>query len=259
MKLLKQFIQAKKLYAKLTPEQELDFKEAIKKVHPFVIISDKEEQPVKVNAKLSRKEIQEYSEDIDLPFSVCSFEDTKYVKCFYYRKTPCEPLIKYGMSCAVIKETSPKKYRIFFTDLRTEALYPPTFHVADSDGDKHFYEAALTCVKSGFLDKLGRCNIGKSSIKEKIKYGSKSEKKTRVIREIVYITPKKEDPPVSVHGNTISWDYSHRWEVRGHWRVCKGIGKDRQGDYCVTGFTWVKPHEKGPEDKPLIKKTRIKK
>ena len=32
--------------------------------------------------------------------------------------------------------------------------------------------------------------------------------------------------------------------------------KDRFGDYCVSGYTWVKDHKKGPEELQLIYKTR---
>jgi hypothetical protein len=45
--------------------------------------------------------------------------------------------------------------------------------------------------------------------------------------------------------------------VRGHWRKVNGIGKDRSGEYCVKEFTWVTEHDKGPDGKPLIRKTRI--
>lgn len=47
------------------------------------------------------------------------------------------------------------------------------------------------------------------------------------------------------------------FELRGHWRAHDGLGKDRDGNYCVGGFTWVKNHIRGDENLPLIKKTRI--
>ena len=52
-------------------------------------------------------------------------------------------------------------------------------------------------------------------------------------------------------------DWTHRWEVMGHWRKCKGIGKDREGVYCEPNATWIKEYVKGPEDAELIKKVRI--
>ena len=73
------------------------------------------------------------------------------------------------------------------------------------------------------------------------------------IKNIVYVNKRRQKNVVSLEGKPIEW--SHKWEVRGHWRVCKTIGKDRFGDYRVNGFTWVKPHEKGDGD--LVKKTRL--
>jgi hypothetical protein len=77
------------------------------------------------------------------------------------------------------------------------------------------------------------------------------------IRRIVRIVPKKEKertPPLTP-GGVVDW--SHRWEVRGHWRRVKGIGKDRAGDYSVVGHTWVRDFTKGPPDLPLVVKTRV--
>jgi hypothetical protein len=47
--------------------------------------------------------------------------------------------------------------------------------------------------------------------------------------------------------------YSHRWVVTGHWReqAC-GPG------WSLRDTTWVVEHEKGPEDAPLVRKTRVK-
>lgn len=52
-------------------------------------------------------------------------------------------------------------------------------------------------------------------------------------------------------------DWQHQWRVRGHWRKISPqmIGKDREGEYCIVGRTWVKDFVKG--DGPLIEKTRI--
>lgn len=83
------------------------------------------------------------------------------------------------------------------------------------------------------------------------------KKKPFEIRRIVRILPKrkyKKAEPITQHG-VIDW--SHRWEVRGHWRDIKGVGKDRAGNYVVHGHTWVKDFVKGPEDKPLIVKNRV--
>lgn len=50
-------------------------------------------------------------------------------------------------------------------------------------------------------------------------------------------------------------EWKHSWECVGHWRVVKGIGKDRHGEYNQLRRTWVNPCIKG--DGTLIKKTRL--
>lgn len=80
-----------------------------------------------------------------------------------------------------------------------------------------------------------------------------------VLRRIVRILPKDAKrhsklEPITMRG-VINW--SHRWEVRGHWRKVAGLGKDRAGEYVVPHFTWVKEFEKGPLDKQLVVKTRV--
>lgn len=74
------------------------------------------------------------------------------------------------------------------------------------------------------------------------------------INQVIHIQPKKQKAARGL-GREIDW--SHRWEVRGHWRKIAGLGKNRLGEYCVKGMTWVKAHTKGPEDKDVVPKTRV--
>lgn len=49
-------------------------------------------------------------------------------------------------------------------------------------------------------------------------------------------------------------EFTFAFPVRGHWRDLPGkIGKDRKGNYCVEGKTWVKESVKG-EGKPFNKR-----
>jgi hypothetical protein len=86
--------------------------------------------------------------------------------------------------------------------------------------------------------------------------GNKGKVKPHVIRQIIRIVPKakKDIEPMTSKG-VIDW--SHRWEVAGHWRKIDGIGKNREGEYVEEGWTWVRDFVKGPEDKELVKKTRV--
>lgn len=93
-------------------------------------------------------------------------------------------------------------------------------------------------------------------INQKIKQRREHDVKIHRIRKVVYLSPKNVDTRCLITGKKLEW--SHRWEVRGHWRNCRGVGKDRHGEYNVYGRTWVIPHEKGAIA-PLVKKTRVTK
>jgi hypothetical protein len=75
------------------------------------------------------------------------------------------------------------------------------------------------------------------------------------VSSIIRVYGKKESDLLPAFGGHI--DYTHRFEVEGHWRVVSGVGKDREGVYQVAGRTWVVPHTRGPEDAPLIPKIRV--
>lgn len=93
----------------------------------------------------------------------------------------------------------------------------------------------------------------RAAIRAKIKSGGQTY--FHKIKQVIYLGLKQEQHSKrSVAGEAVDW--SHRWEVRGHWRKITGIGKDREGKAGVRGFTWVVPHVKGSEDLPLIKKIR---
>ena len=94
---------------------------------------------------------------------------------------------------------------------------------------------------------------GIEKVKETFKIGPKKDRKKRTLRRIIHISPKKEQAEKSNRNTIIDW--SHSFLVRGHWRKLNGIGKNRNGDYCIHGRTFVIPHEKGKGK--LIHKTRI--
>lgn len=94
--------------------------------------------------------------------------------------------------------------------------------------------------------------------RETVRVGSGvNRKKIRLDNVILVINQKQK---AAVAERLSGWgkiDWSHRFEVRGHWRKHEGVGKDRNGQRNVEGYTWVSDHIRGPDDKPLIRKTRI--
>lgn len=113
--------------------------------------------------------------------------------------------------------------------------------------------AALALAYLGSLD-TGSCGL--SATKETVFIPRKnSDKKTpRDIRNIVYVLPKQNKESYVPKGIKIDW--SHRWEVRGHWRSTTGLGKNQYGDYSEYGRTWVRDFIKGPEELPIVVKPR---
>lgn len=97
--------------------------------------------------------------------------------------------------------------------------------------------------------------VGTIAGRQRIKRLSPGKGK-HTIREVIFISPRRQSIYTN-EGSGKTIDYSHRFAVRGHWRRVSGIGKDRQGNYCIQGYTWVVDSIKGPEDKPLINKTRV--
>lgn len=47
------------------------------------------------------------------------------------------------------------------------------------------------------------------------------------------------------------------FNVRGHWRKIKGIGKNRENDYTIDGYTWIKDYKKGDKNK-LLNKAKLR-
>lgn len=107
------------------------------------------------------------------------------------------------------------------------------------------------------LDQIDKKSVHIVSTRDKIKINISGEKTNHFIKRYILISDKKYKIPEEIARVSKKVDWSHQWLVRGHWREIEGIGKDRNGDYCIENFTWVKDHKKGPEEKQLIRKTRI--
>lgn len=76
------------------------------------------------------------------------------------------------------------------------------------------------------------------------------------IKRIVRVVPRSERKAYEASvGRKVDW--SHRWEVAGHWRSVAGVGKDPAGKYEVLGKTWVTNHEKGKKGEDAIPKLRV--
>ena len=98
--------------------------------------------------------------------------------------------------------------------------------------------------------------MGQEKVNRKARMSRGNDRQTYRIKNIVHVR-KKQRVSVPTPGLTTDINWSHRWEVMGHWRKVSGLGKDERGIYGLRGLTWVKPHTKGPDEKELVKKIRL--
>lgn len=152
------------------------------------------------------------------------------------------------LACMFVFEEAPKQFEFY--------------HYSFSPDDKQLSFGKLSPlfgnqILEQFLGRLYSYKTGVENTRHFVKIGSGQNKRGMRIRRIVHVMPKKYVDREK-DGELRHIDFSHRFNVRGHWRkIQSALGKDRSGDYTVHGFTWVVDYEKGPEHLPLIKKTRL--
>lgn len=119
-------------------------------------------------------------------------------------------------------------------------------------------EAVLTIAIAGtILKQIAEKDVvyGKPTLPRVYAQNRKKRAKFNKIKDITIVSTRKvvqEGGCPQSPSNTV---WTHSWEVSGHWRTVKGIGKNREGSYVVPGFTWVVPCIKG--EGPLVAKTRV--
>lgn len=159
------------------------------------------------------------------------------------------PVDVYG---ALISEIGPEFYRGVFVVRSSDKTLVNLFGDSGSQHMKGFFHIfdklfkAMRFDGASFIERTpGRWKIGTGKNRALVQ-------PKRIVRVLLKAERKKYE---ARRGEPIDW--SHQWEVMGHWRRVAGTGKDRSGRYCVPGYTWVAPHRRGPEDKVFVKKTRI--
>ncbi|HEY8271211.1 MAG TPA: hypothetical protein VIG33_10020 [Pseudobdellovibrionaceae bacterium] len=126
-------------------------------------------------------------------------------------------------------------------------------------GDEYFVlqmdERKVGPIVTSFLQDLSKKSLGQERVRTSIKIGTGKMKRLHRLRRIIHVAPRKYARAAPETHRHIDW--THRFEVRGHWRKIDTLGKDRQGKYCIHGYTWISHHEKGPETLPLVRKVRL--
>lgn len=220
------------------PADEVFFS-AVERAHVFVFEEVENEDPSEFRRETAN----------DLPFEVCSFEmfDRVIVRGVQRSEGTSE------IGCLLVEDVALNHKRLW-TLFRAEALWLVVLVTPEELQSEHSRHNSLI---NGYLNKLSQFRCGEEVVKERIKIGiGKEKKRVHTIRRIIRVVPKSrsQEGLKPIAGKAISW--SHSWEVRGHWRELAGIGKNRDGEYCERGRTWVKEHRKGPENMPVVRKVR---
>jgi hypothetical protein len=143
--------------------------------------------------------------------------------------------------CVLAAEIAPLEFNFYMLigSHKKEGIY----FVAEGQLGGYFTEQYVLALKDQVT--------GVEAVKERVRLGSGGTKRQHEIRRLIRVCPRSDRGAVrSISGRPVDW--THRWVTRGHWRRREGLGKDRAGNYSIHGFTWVKEHEKGPAEAPLI-------
>lgn len=225
-------------YKKYPPDKADLFFNKVERCQPFIFTPAKDikELPDTVDENGHFIDLE-----LDAPFDVFSVEITNG-----FLTTPKPGAeVPLTIHAVIAYEVSPKifKYFMYWSGQKNEkrVAHIPTLDV----------------LINQFIERINNQKCGVEKIKESIRIGYGPTRRKHAFKKLIHIRPKTEISERSeVSGCHIEW--SHRWLVRGHWRALKqGLGKDRAGNYVVSGFTWVSEHEKGPDNLPLIKKARV--
>jgi hypothetical protein len=210
-------------------------------------------------------------EQLDAPFPVFSIEmqtkpivrlvspsgGTSNVHCVMVAELSSNQISTELVMRAADEASSPALFVVFcLVDRLKGGKHVMLFRVSE-DHNRRIYDL----VRSN-LDRLAADKDGVEEVPDVVmlpagKNGTK--KKPHPIRRIFHVVPRNMYKRYGLGpGREIDW--THRWSVRGHWVHFTDkakVGKNRAGEYVERGRTWRSEHEKGPEDKVLVKKTRL--
>lgn len=239
----------------------------LEKTSPFFIHADLVSAPGGQDYVFGREEI----ERVSLPFQCCFFE---FFDASGFLKIKAYEGVNISFCSFLVAETSPTDWLLW-----AEAENDSNGESAMLFAEINLPKTINTLTMKGGLELVGDLNFdlgthaigrffavllalqqthlaGRTLKGETIRFrDNKRELRKVKISPAVHVFPKTTDYPKVNLGADIEW--SHRWTVRGHWRKVAGIGKDREGKYTQSAFTWVLPHEKGRDDQKAIQKTRI--
>jgi len=214
------------------------FELALRECHPFIFMPEYKDI----------EEVETSEESLDLPYPIMSIEVLGQHLTVPYENGP-----QAYLNLLLVKELAPKEYMFMvYAEMRQGLKITPLTYTVTKEQEAY---KELNGLLSTYLKRLSNEKIGIGPRENKIKLSVSGGKIFWRPKAVTIVSPKKYTSEAERGFRFVDW--SHRWEVRGHWRTTSGVGKDRAGQYTVPGFTWVSSHTKGPENKPVIKKTYV--
>jgi hypothetical protein len=227
------------------PSAPMLYEKYFTECHPFVFI------PINLS-KGEKHIVEKNTTELDLPYQCICIEMSDGYVTEGENNAGEADLIIYSY---IVKEVSPKVYSYFMLAQDHQGREVGLEVTGDDPSQRDAY-LSMNDLTNQYLKRLKSEKVGREGSPGKVKINTGVEKIFYKIKPITHVSPKRVISEVRpVAGKEIDW--SHRWEVRGHWREISGLGKDREGNYNVKGFTWVSNHVKGPDTAPLIKKTYV--
>ena len=190
------------------------------------------------------------SEILACPFKFWSFE------CFNRHISVGETDDVY-IDVVTVYEVSPGNYifHVLFSKDGEERMIKVDQSLK-TDAKLYSYIADMVSSTLNYMGKLktGTINLCNKKAKVKRKNG------TVLIRprNVIYIHDGTDTDNHMVKEIRDEVNWLEGWHVKAHWRRLKNpktLGKDRSGNYCVPGLTWVSECTKG-NDKDIVKRIR---
>lgn len=218
-----------------------------KEIRPFLITP---EGPITVAS------CPEPAGPISLPFPVCYFEMLGEEALLVYERPGVGKI--FDFYALVVMEVSPQQYRAWYVCRAHQLGDGKRLHLVAANPNEWSDLANFGVHKllAYLLNRIRTGSLGSETTAIRVKARVGNTKEFHKIRQVIRVVPKNKTKGVRpVFGSIIDW--SHRWEVMGHWRRTGGVGKSRTGEYVINGMTWVNPHTKGPDAAPMVTKTRV--
>ena len=153
-----------------------------------------------------------------------------------------QPISHVNISSVLVEEVKPNEFIYYCV-----AYYGQEFgkRLVKFSGE---HAKGIDPIAIAFMSRLKKESWGHEKIRERTKIGTGASKQTITYRGVIHICPDKQAERYQESIKTRKVDWNASWKVRGHWRRFEGLGKNRLGQYCVTGMTWVSDYVKGNKE-----------